>query len=231
MANIPSNFELHPSRAAEIASATLLALTGGILDAVVYLNHGHVFANAVTGNVIFLGVSLIAQDWPQVVRHTMPIVAFMLGVVAARLLQRLPNRHGALLVLGLEITALFTVGLLTRSIPQIVFVAIIAFVSAFQVTTFRRVGRFTYNSTFVTGNLREVADGWVDRYLLPDPGQRAEGSAKAIKLAAICIAFLLGAIAGAWAAPRFPIHAILFAEPPLLIALGLTLRKTTATAS
>jgi len=31
----------------------LLAITGGLLDAVVYLNHGHVFANAMSGNVIF----------------------------------------------------------------------------------------------------------------------------------------------------------------------------------
>jgi hypothetical protein len=34
------------------------------------------------------------------------------------------------------------------------FTAIIAFVSAFQVTSYPRVERFFYNSTFVTGNLR-----------------------------------------------------------------------------
>ncbi len=215
----------------ETISAILLASTGGTLDAIVYLNHGHVFANAVTGNVIFLGISLIARDWPQVLRHVMPIVAFMLGVVAARLLRRIPSRNSALLVLSLQIAALFSIGLVTRSVPQITFVAIISFVSAFQVTTFRRVGRFTYNSTFVTGNLREVADGLVDRFLAIDPAERWLGRAKALKLGAICTGFLLGAALGAFVAPRFPTYAILFAEPTLLITLWMTLeRKASRTA-
>ncbi len=32
------------------SNAMLLATTGGLLDAVVYLNHGHVFANRVLGS-------------------------------------------------------------------------------------------------------------------------------------------------------------------------------------
>jgi uncharacterized membrane protein YoaK (UPF0700 family) len=46
-----------------LVSAILLATTGGLLDAVVYTLHGHVFANAVTGNVVLLGISIIAGDW------------------------------------------------------------------------------------------------------------------------------------------------------------------------
>jgi uncharacterized membrane protein YoaK (UPF0700 family) len=45
------------------SNAMLLATTGGLLDAVVYLNHGHVFANAMTGNVIFLGIAAVGRDW------------------------------------------------------------------------------------------------------------------------------------------------------------------------
>jgi uncharacterized membrane protein YoaK (UPF0700 family) len=213
-----------PSKATTLTSAVLLAATGGLLDAVVYLDHGHVFANAMTGNVIFLGIAAISGNWSQVFRYTLPIVAFLLGVVIARILSGIPDRHGALLTLVVEASALFAIGFLPSSFPQLAFVAIIALVSASQVTTFRRVGRFTYNSTFVTGNLREMAEGAYDHFRAVDPAARYLGRAKFTKLALICAAFLLGAVLGALAARHFPAHAIWFAEPPLLAVIFLTVR-------
>jgi len=209
--------------ATDIASAVLLAATGGLTDAIVYMNHGHVFANAMTGNVIFLGIALVDQQWAQSLRHLVPMAGFLLGVVGARIIHNAPVRRSALLVLALEVVGLFCVGMLPITFPQLAFTAIVAFVSAFQVATFRRVGRFTYNSTFVTGNLRMVAEGFYDRFFADTPELRSKGRAQALKLGAICFSFLLGAIAGAFVAPRFPAHAILFAEPPLLVTLILVL--------
>ena len=204
-----------------LPAALLLGATGGFLDAVVYLGHGHVFANAMTGNVIFLGISAVGRDWGDVGRHLAPIVAFLCGVIAARMLSALPIPHSAALTLMVEIVALFGVGLLPQDFPQLAFTGTIAFVSAFQVTTFRRVGRFTYNSTFVTGNLRDVAEGWFDRVTKVDPAAREMARAKSLKLGLICLCFLLGASCGAIVAQRDPAHAIWFAEPMLVVALGL----------
>jgi uncharacterized membrane protein YoaK (UPF0700 family) len=211
------------STASTITSAALLAAAGGLLDAVVYLDHGHVFANAMTGNVIFLGIDIMARDWAQGIRHLAPILAFLLGVLAARLLKSAPVRNSAVLVLSVEIAALFAVGLMPLSFPQLAFTTTVAFVSAFQVTTFRRIGRFTYNSTFATGNLRDMADGLFDSFAASDPAHRSTGRAKARKLAIICAAFLLGAAAGAFAALHAPAHAVWYAEPMLLIVLAQTL--------
>lgn len=227
-------------RSHEVVAAVLLAATGGLLDAVVYLDHGHVFANAMTGNTIFLGIAAIQGDWMQVLRHLVPIVGFLAGVVAARLIQQTHSaslRHSALLVLTLEAAALFGIGLLPAGFPQLAFTATVAFVSAFQVATFRRVRRFTYNSTFITGNLRMVAEGAFDWFFTPVPDDenhqaeelRAKGRAQTLKLGAICFSFLLGALLGAYVAPRFPHHAILFAEPFLLATLLLTFVNPTAT--
>jgi len=210
-----------------LPAAMLLAATGGLLDAVVYLSHGHVFANAMTGNVIFLGISAVGGDWADVARHIAPILAFLLGVVAARLLAAAPIRHAAVLTLVVEILVLFVVGMFPASVPQLAFTASIAFVSAFQVTTYRRVGRFTYNSTFVTGNLRDVAEGLLESFTAPDPTKRKLGRAKFRKLSLICLAFLLGATLGAVAARRYPVHALWFAEPFLLAALTLVLLNPT----
>ena len=218
----PAAFQTEPQlersyNATDIASAILLAATGGMTDAIVYLNHGHVFANAMTGNIIFLGIAVVEREWSQSLRHIVPITCFFLGVVAARIIRTLPLRRSALLVLLLEIAGFFFVGLLPAGFPQLAFTAIIAFVSAFQVATFRRVGRFTYNSTFVTGNLRMVAEGVFDRFFSDDAALQSKGYAQAWKLGMICTSFLVGAVCGAYVAPRHPAHAILFAEPLLII--------------
>jgi uncharacterized membrane protein YoaK (UPF0700 family) len=215
----------------DVLTAILLAAAGGLLDAVVYLDHGHVFANAMTGNTIFMGIAAIQGDWAQVVRHLIPLCAFLCGVIAARTIHHAPLRHSALLVLALEAAALCGVGVLPPSFPQLAFTGTIAFVSAFQVATFRRVGRFTYNSTFITGNLRMVAEGTFDWLVAPrslpemTPEARTKGRAQALKLGAICLSFLIGALLGAFVSPRFPHHAILFAEPFLLATFAITLLR------
>jgi len=211
------------SMASTLTSATLLAAAGGLLDAVVYLNHGHVFANAMTGNVIFLGIAAVDHDRAGILPHSAPILAFLVGVVAARLLGSVRLRYSTVLALGIEIAALFAVGFFPANFPHLAFTITIAFVSALQVTTFRQVGRFTYNSTFVTGNLRDMAEGLFDHQFSLDPARRWLGRAKSIKMGLICVAFLAGAAAGGFVAPRFPAHAVWFAEPLLLVVLALTL--------
>lgn len=181
-----------------------------------------------TGNVILLGIATVSKDWLQVTRHIAPIVAFILGVIAGRLLKSLHIRHGALLTLGIEIASLFAIGFLPATFPQLAFTSTVAFVSAFQATTFRRIGRFTFNSTFLTGNLREASEGACDHFFSPDPALRSLGRARALKLGLICSCFLVGAILGAWLAPRFPTHALWFAEPPLLTVFLLTLLRPAA---
>jgi uncharacterized membrane protein YoaK (UPF0700 family) len=59
-------------RPAALPDALLLAATGGLLDAVVYLNHGHVFANAMTGNVIFLAIATLGRDWTEIIPISSP---------------------------------------------------------------------------------------------------------------------------------------------------------------
>jgi uncharacterized membrane protein YoaK (UPF0700 family) len=199
-----------------LVSACLLAGVGGLLDAVVYTLHGHVFANAMTGNVILLGLSAVSGAWVQVARHAVPIGAFLFGVAASRVLRVMPRYRAAMAVLLLEMVALSGAGLLPRGFPEMAFTAIIAFVSAFQVSTFRQVGRFSYNSTFITGNLREMAEGLVNHFLDPDADVRRRELAKSRKLAAICGCFLAGALLGAWGGPHLGNRTLWIAEPLLL---------------
>ena len=69
-----------------LAIACVFAIVGGYTDAYSYLAHGHVFANAQTGNVVFVGVYASGGEWGQAARHLPPIAAFILGVAVAHLL-------------------------------------------------------------------------------------------------------------------------------------------------
>jgi uncharacterized membrane protein YoaK (UPF0700 family) len=199
-----------------LSSALLLAATGGLLDAIVFLNHGHVFANNMTGNLIFLGIALSTRNWDSIIPHVVPIVGFFLGVLTSKYLRTSLGGRCAAIALGVEIVTIFALGWLSPASPSMIFTSLIAYVAAVQVASFRHVEAFSYNSTFMTGNLRDVAEGLYDLAPLSRPKTDNQGRAKAIDFGLIVFCFLLGAAVGAWAAPRFGNHSLWLAELPLI---------------
>ncbi len=211
-----------PNPVQSLTSASLLAICGGLLDAFVYLNHGHVFASAMTGNGVLLGIAAVDHNWWQVLRHLVPAISFLCGALASRLLQDTLGRISVQAGLLLEIVTLFWASWLPAGFPNLVFIATIAFVAAYQVSSFRTVDEFSYNSTFITGNLRTMADGLYEIFL---PGRRVRGLRKFRDLSLIVLGFLAGAALGALLAPTWRNHTLWFAEPPLLAVLALSLRR------
>ncbi len=65
----------------------MLAAAGGFLDGFTYVGHGHVFANAMTGNVVLLGIDFISGSREAAFRHLPPILAFLVGVSVAKAIQ------------------------------------------------------------------------------------------------------------------------------------------------
>ncbi|MGA8940828.1 MAG: YoaK family protein [Acidobacteriaceae bacterium] len=204
-------------RAADsLRSAILLALTGGSLDAFVYLNHGHVFAAAMTGNGVLLGVAFLHHDYLHAAHHLVAILGFVLGIFLANVLDSKLKHHAVLTGLLGEISVLLTASFLPGSFPDFVFVPLIAIVAAYQVTSFRRADTYAYNSTFITGNLRSAVDGLYDAL---DPAHRKAGLRKFRDLSAIILAFLAGAVAGAILSPKFLNHTLWFICLPLVTVL------------
>jgi uncharacterized membrane protein YoaK (UPF0700 family) len=144
-----------------LSDALILASTGGFLDSFVYLNHGHVFANSMTGNVALLGIALLGHGLGAIIPHLVPILGFFVGVISARHLHARSNR-APIVALTFEIVTLFILGWMPPGFPDIPFTAIVAFVAAFQVSSFRHVNQLPFNSTFVTGNLRQATEGLYD---------------------------------------------------------------------
>jgi uncharacterized membrane protein YoaK (UPF0700 family) len=228
MPSQPSNPRIDPSATEQrivgsLPSAILLALTGGSLDAFVYLNHGQVFAAAMTGNGVLFGIAVLHHDPSLALRHFAAILAFVLGVFAAKALGLKLKRQAINVGLLCEITVLFAASWLPGSVPDLVFVPILALAGAYQITSFRKVDTYAYNSTFMTGNLRTAMDGLFDALT---PSKRRCGLRKFRDLSLIVAAFLLGATAGAILAPRLYNHTLWFIDLPLVAVLFLALIRS-----
>lgn len=179
------------------ATGAALAVVGGFLDAYTYVAHHGVFANAQTGNVVFVAIDLAHGQWTAAGRYLPIIAAFVLGLVAAEWLAAHRGMPGlsdpTRMVLGLEIAVLLAVAALPSSAPSMWSTVSVAFVAALQVTTFRLVRETSYSTTMTTGNLRSLVTAayeWLSGY---DPRQRIV----AARLSLIVLAFAAGAAIGA----------------------------------
>ncbi|WP_158787128.1 YoaK family protein [Granulicella sp. L46] len=214
--------------AGSLLSAILLAITGGSLDAFIYLNHGHVFAAAMTGNGVLLGVAILHHDYAQALRHLLPIFGFITGIFFANLLDKSLKHHAVTVGLICEISALFVASFLPGHFPDLAFVPIISIVAAYQITSFRQVDTYAYNSTFITSNLRTAVDGLYDALT---PAKRKAGLRKFRELSCIVLAFLGGAIAGAILSSHLYNHTLWLIDLPLVAVLLLTLFRLHSTSA
>jgi uncharacterized membrane protein YoaK (UPF0700 family) len=151
----------------------------------------------------------------------LPLLAFLAGVLAAETLKR-PRvaqwiRWPARAALLIEIIALLIVGGLPASTPDAVVTLIVAFVCSVQVSTFRTLIKWQYNTTMTTGNLRSAAQAlfvaWADR--------DAEAALRARAFGIILFAFAAGTVLGAACSLQLGVHAAWVAAAGLMLALWL----------
>ena len=147
----------HGQMSESFLTAVFLSLSGGLQDAYTYLFRGKVFANAQTGNIVLLSANIMDGRWDKVLHYLVPLCAFALGVLVAekmreqfQAMQRLHWRQ--LVVLG-EVLLLFAVGFLPQEANTFAN-AVVSFVCAMQVQTFRKVRGHAYASTMCIGNMR-----------------------------------------------------------------------------
>ena len=86
---------------------------------------------------------------------------------------------------------------------------------------------FSYNSAFITGNLREMVLGIYSAVHDggQDPGKRKQGLRKAQDLGLIVLSFLAGAVCGAALTPRLNNRTLLLPAALLLVTLAMVLRR------
>ena len=173
-----------------------LAIVGGFLDAYTYIFHGGVFANAQTGNMVLLGISLANRDFPKAGYYLIPIFAFVLGILVTEFFKRRFSdtdfdnwQHISLII---ELGLLLVIGLLPESMPNSVVNVTVSFVCSMQVNSFRKVKGSPYASTMCTGNLRSATEHL--SFFLFD--KRMDSVIKSVRYFLIILAFCCGAVLG-----------------------------------
>lgn len=138
-------------------TALFIILSGGYQDAYTYCCRGKVFANAQTGNIVLMSVNLFDGDLQKAVRYVIPLLAFLAGIIAAESVhhrfKNIEKIHWRQIVILCEIIMLFAVGFMPQGLNAAAN-ALVSFVCAMQVQTFRKVRGHAYASTMCIGNMK-----------------------------------------------------------------------------
>ena len=147
----------HGQMSESLLTASFIILSGGLQDAYTYLCRGKVFANAQTGNIVLFSAHLFEGEWEVCATYLVPVLSFMAGVFVAECVHRryryMEKVHWRQLIIMGEIILLFVVGFLPQKV-NILANAVVSFVCAMQVQTFRKVRGHAYASTMCIGNMR-----------------------------------------------------------------------------
>jgi uncharacterized membrane protein YoaK (UPF0700 family) len=179
------------------AGAVLMVATG-FLDAYTFLQHGHVFAQAMTGNLVLVTVG--AFD-PSVVAFWRPLIAylaFLAGVVAmwvwsrAEVRWRVPVPQTA--TLAVQVVVLGVVGFVGGGPASVVIVPVIAFVAGMQISAFSDVGQASFTTTVMTTNSMRTVNALLGALTSKDAERRVVARAYGTALAGFIGGAFLGAL-------------------------------------
>jgi len=173
-------------------TAVALALTGGFLETYTFLLHGHVFANAQTGNIALCGMSVATGQWLEAVRYAVPILSFAAGVAGVEWVRghwTFSRIHWRQSVVLAEAALLCGCFFLKGNLQDMLANLLVSIACALQVQTFRKVRGSSHASTMCTGNLRSATVAWLSwrRTNLPDARRQA------LHYVGVIVVFLIGA--------------------------------------
>jgi uncharacterized membrane protein YoaK (UPF0700 family) len=191
--SIPQAAAVSFPREEALLIASLLALTGGYLDAYTWIVH-RAFANAQTANLVFLWVYVTGAEWGRALHYVPPLFAFVLGVIMASWLRKSAPHKGPEISVLTEIVFLFVIAILHNRLPQVAGTLGLSFVAAFQTASFPKVEGWSYSSVMATSNFRYTIEGLFAAFAgSPEP----RPFRRPYVFGAMCIAFGIGAAIGA----------------------------------
>ncbi len=210
----------------------VLSVVTGLVDAVSYLQLGHVFVANMTGNVVFLGFALAGAGDLSAVASLVALVAFMAGAsIGGRAGLRFEHHRGYRLILSVAIkfvivavstmVAVLAGGHLTE-LARYALIVLLAVAMGVQNATARKLAVPDLTTTVLTLTVTGLAaDSRLAGGNSPHPGRR---------LASV-LAMLTGAIVGGLLVLHVSIAAALGLTTGLLLLTGLVAyRASTGTA-
>jgi uncharacterized membrane protein YoaK (UPF0700 family) len=172
----------------------VLTMAAGSIDAYSYLFHGQVFAGLQTGNLILLGLNLAQGHLKYSLRALISILAFFVGTLIIRWLQRQPTFSQRpikrqKIVLLYEMALLLLVACTTQWLPALLTTMLLSITAAAELQEFRRLNGGPFTPLMMTGNLRTLAETAFDAFFYRESAALKKLQATAI----IMFMFTLGA--------------------------------------
>lgn len=196
-----------------------LTFVGGFIDAYTFGQHGGVMAAGQTGNIIFLSVDIAQHNLPGTVTKLATMIFFILGIVTVEIIRlniRKYSHYWRIISLAAELLVCLIIGLLPKSVPNLLIVPPLAFVMAMQTTAFGQIEGRGYNNVFSTGNLKKATIALTRFGLYKDRGQLTEG----LVYFELVLGFTAGAVLSALIQSLLGLQTIWFATIFLIIISG-----------
>jgi uncharacterized membrane protein YoaK (UPF0700 family) len=171
--------------------AALLAGIAGYVDAICFLRLGGAFAANMTGNLVEVGLAAAQGQWREAAWCVSLLIAFFLGILAARLILRTRQSPRSSLLIEAAIVVAAATGLL-----GIAAVPALAMAMAMQNEAVTH-GIVTVNVGFITGDIQRLGERLVAETV---PGQARKRETQAPIVLTILVFYAAGAAIGALAA-------------------------------
>ena len=175
----------------------IMTFVGGYMNGYTYITRNNILANMHTANMSKLGINIALGEWLEALHYFIPIVTCILGAAFSKLIETILinfNFKGdwRKFALILEGVALFLIGLIPSSFPDIIVTNLVSFLMGYQLCLFRNCLGVPFNTTICTGNIRTVGlllFGALDK-------ESNDSFKKLITFTILTFSFAVGAIPG-----------------------------------
>ena len=197
----------------------ILALAGGFMDVYSYIGRDHVFANAQTGNILLVGVSISEGNWTLAGRYFFPVVSFAVGIMLADLVHERfgSGIHWRPVTVFFEAVILLGVSFIPGGGYNLLANCLTSFACGMQVESFRKIHGHGIATTMCIGNLRNALQN-VDDYIITHRRGFLENG---LLYFGVIFTFVFGAVLGNWCIERMGLHAIVVASLLLFVAFAI----------
>ncbi len=195
----------------------VLAMAGGFMDAYSYICRDQVFANAKTGNILLLGVSISEHNWSLAFRYAFPVLAFTIGIALADLVKinwkEESSFHWRQIAVLFEAFVLLIVCLIPQRF-NLEANSLTSFACGIQVESFRKIRGNGVATTMCIGNLRSATQNICEYFHTKGTDKLKKG----ILYYGVILCFIFGAVIGNICIDRWKEKAIIVCSGILFIA-------------
>jgi uncharacterized membrane protein YoaK (UPF0700 family) len=153
-----------------LAFAVALTTIAGYVDAVGFLQVGHLFVSFMSGDSTQLAVAAARANWSEMGEAGGVIALFVIGVIAGRILSRAMKHRYRAAVLPTEAILLASAALFQTSGASVIVPMVLAM--GLQNAALHKVGDIKTSLTYVTGTLVNFGEKLADAFSTSDPKQR-----------------------------------------------------------